>query len=77
MLPIIKHRTFNLLVHFACVEVHRSPVHKKSPEELENWGSGREGWIVNLLLRNKARLGFFEYNSIFRGEFSNISIENP
>ena len=77
MLPIMKHRTFYLLVHFACVEVHRIPVHKKSPEELEAGGPGRDGSIVNLLLRNKARLGFFEYNSIFRGEFSNISIENP
>ena len=43
-----------MLVHFACLEVHRSPVHKKNPEGLENWGSGREDWIVNLLLRNKA-----------------------
>ena len=74
MLPIMKHRTFNLLVHFACVEVHRSPVHKKSPEELEAGGPGRDGWIVNLLLRNKARLGFFEYNSIFRGEFSTFRL---
>ena len=29
MLPIMKHRTFVMLVHFACVEVHWSPVHKK------------------------------------------------
>ena len=50
----MKYRTVIMLVHFTCLEVHRRPVHKKNPEELENWESGREGWIVNLMLRNKA-----------------------